>query len=104
MSDRRTPTWKRWLITTTLLVFGSFVAYWVRVASGQFSRELNYVLFWVFLAFMMCLVEGLYWINRGLNKTYPFKENVPRRIAIQMITGVVYAMTLRFFLYQLGEP
>jgi two-component system LytT family sensor kinase len=104
MSDRRLPTWKRLLYTNTFLVFGSFVAYWVRVVSGQFSRELNFILFWVFLGFMSLLVEGLYRINRALNKTYPFKESIPRRIAMQMVSGVVYAMTLRFLLYELGEP
>jgi two-component system LytT family sensor kinase len=104
MSDKRMPTWKRLLITNTILVFGSFVAYWVRVVSGQFSRELNFILFWVFLGFMMCLIEGLYWINTILNKKFPFNKNVPRRIALQMVTGVAYAMTLRFFLYEIGEP
>jgi two-component system LytT family sensor kinase len=104
MSDRRMPTWKRLLITNILLVFGSIFAYFVRIASGQFSPKLNFILFWVFLGFMMCLVEGLYWINRALNKNYPFKESIPRRIAIQMVTGVVYAMALRFCLYEIGEP
>lgn len=104
MTERRLPTWKRLLITNSLLVIGSIVAYFVRVISGQFSRELNYILFWVFLGFMMLLVEGLYWINRTLNKTLPFKDNIPGRIAVQMISGGVYAITLRFLLYELGEP
>jgi two-component system LytT family sensor kinase len=104
MSEPRLPTWKRLLITNILIVFGSIVAYWVRVVSGQFSRELNFILFWVFLGFIMLLVEGLYWINRTLNRILPFRENIPRRIAVQMISGATYAMMLRFLLYELGEP
>jgi len=98
------PTWKRLLITNSLLVVGSVVAYFVRVISGQFSRELNYILFWVFLGFMACLVEGLYQINSLLNKRLPFKASIPRRIGVQMISGAAYAITLRFLLYELGEP
>ena len=104
MIDKKMPTWKRLLITNCLLVVGSVVAYFVRVLSGQFSRELNFILFWVFLGFMMLLVEGLYQINEFLNKQLPFKKSIPRRIASQMVSGAVYALTLRFLLYELGEP
>jgi len=98
------PTWKRLAITNSLLFVGSVVAYFVRVLSGQFTWELNNILFWVFLAFMMLLVEGLYQINTFLNPRLPFKAGISRRIAVQLVSGVVYALTLRFLLYELGEP
>ena len=104
MNDRKMPTWKRLVITNSLLVVGSIVAYFVRVISGQFSRELNFILFWVFLGFMMLLIEGLYQINSLLNKRLPFRENIQRRIAVQMVSGAVYSLILRFLLYELGEP
>lgn len=104
MNDKKMPTWKRLLITSVLLVVGSIVAYYVRVLSGQFSDELNAILFWVFLGFMAFLVEGLYQINSLLNRVLPFKQSIPRRIAIQMISGAAYALTLRYLLYKLGEP
>lgn len=98
------PTWKRLLITITLLFVASVVAYFVRVLSGQFSREVNDILFWVFFFFLLALIEGVYRINALLNTHLPFKENIRRRIAVQMITGVVYALLLRFLLYEFGEP
>lgn len=98
------PHWKRLLIVNSLLFVASIVAYFVRVLSGQFSRELNFILFWVFLGFMMVLIEGLYWVNELLDKHLPFRESIPRRIAVQMITGAVYALLLRFLLYEFGEP
>jgi hypothetical protein len=104
MSDNKMPTWKRILITNCILLVGSFVAYYVRVLSGSFSRELNFILFWVFWGFMMLLVEGLYRINAFLNKRLPFRKNVARRIAVQIACGVVYAIVLRLLLYRLGEP
>ena len=58
MSDTRMPTWKRLLITNSLLVVASIVSYFVRVLSGSFSREINNILFWVFLIFLGTLVEG----------------------------------------------
>lgn len=98
------PTWKRLLITNSLLVVASVVSYFVRVLSGSFSREINNILFWVFLIFLATLVEGLYQLNAFLNKRLPFRENIPRRIAVQMIIGITYALTLRFLLYEIGEP
>ncbi len=50
------------------------------------------------------LVEGLYQINSLLNKRLPFKASIPRRIGVQMVSGAVYALTLRFLLYEIGEP
>jgi two-component system LytT family sensor kinase len=102
--DANLPHWKRILLTTGLLVVASAVSYVVRVLSGQFSKEINDILFWVLLIFMMVLVEGLYWMNALLNKLLPFKTSIPRRIAVQMISGATYALTLRFILYETGEP
>ncbi|HZY82769.1 MAG TPA: histidine kinase [Cyclobacteriaceae bacterium] len=101
---RRLPQWKRLLITATALFVGSVVAYFVRALSGQFSIEINNILFWVFFCFMAVLIEGLYWFNHFLNQRLPFKGNIPRRIAVQMVSGAIYALTLRFLLYELGEP
>ena len=98
------PLWKRLLITNSLLVVASIVAYYVRSFTGQFSPAINFILFWVFLGFMAVLIEGLYQINYLLNKVLPFRANIPRRIAVQMVSGGIYALILRFLLYELGEP
>jgi len=98
------PTWKRLLITNSLVLVGSIVAYFVRILSGSFDREINNVLFWVFLFFLMFLIEGLYQLNALLNRVLPFRKNIRLRIATQMISGVALAMTLRFLLYEFGEP
>jgi two-component system LytT family sensor kinase len=97
------PHWKRILLTDAALCVASVVAYVVRVLSGQFSKEINDILFWVLLIFMMVLVEGLYWVNALLDKVLPFKDSIPRRIAVQIVSGAVYALTLRFILYETGE-
>jgi two-component system LytT family sensor kinase len=104
MSETKMPTWKRLLITNSFVLGGSIVAYFVRVLSGSFDPEINKVLFWVFLFFLAFLIEGLYQINALFNKILPFRENIRRRIATQMISGVALAMLLRFFLYEIGEP
>jgi two-component system LytT family sensor kinase len=104
MNDMKLPTWKRLLITNGILLVGSIVAYFVRVLSGSFSHELNFILFWVFWGFMALLVEGLFRINQYLNSQLPFQDNTSKRIAVQIFSGVVYATILRFLLYELGEP
>ena len=104
MTERKIPTWKRLLVTNSLIVMGSIIAYFVRSISGSFNSDVNNILFWVFLLFMMLLIEGLYQINTLLNKVLPFTVNIRRRIAIQMMSGVLFALLLRFLLYELGEP
>jgi two-component system, LytTR family, sensor kinase len=98
------PTWKRLLLTNACLAVGSVISYFVRILSGSFDREINNILFWVFLIFLSVLVEGLYQINALYNKILPFEKNIRRRIAIQVATGILYAVTLRFVLYEIGEP
>jgi hypothetical protein len=97
-------TLKRLLLTNGFLIVASLVAYFVRWWSGLFSPEVNGILFWVFFFFMGILVEGLYQINGFLKVHLPFKDNIPRRIAVQMILGAAYALLMRFFLYEFGEP
>jgi len=104
MSYHKMPTWKRLVITTALLMVASVFAYFVRAWSGQFPRDLNLILFWVFFGFIMLLVEGVYQINWFLNSHLPFRKNIPRRIAVQMVSGALYALTLRFLIYEFGEP
>lgn len=104
ISPSKLPTWKRLLITNGMVLIGSIVAYFVRVLSGSFDPEINYVLFWVFLIFLSLLIEGIYQINSLYNRILPFHKNIPRRIAIQIISGVLYACLLRFLLYEFGEP
>lgn len=102
--SQKLPTWKRLLITNALLFVASVVAYYVRYLTGQFTPELNFILFWVFYGFMLVLIEGLYQVNWFLNRKLPFKGNIPRRIAVQMVSGAAYALIMRFFLYEYGEP
>lgn len=102
--NRRLPTWKRLLLTNALLFVFSGVAYVVRVLSGQFDTEINNILFWVLLIFMAFLIEGMYWLNKLYNRALPFRENIPRRIAVQMLSGILWALTLRLLMYKFGEP
>jgi hypothetical protein len=102
--DKKMPTWKRLLLTNALLVVASIVSYYVRELSGQFEAGINRILLWVLFFFLAFLVEGIYQLNRLLNVYLPFKAAITKRIAVQLLSGAVYALTLRFFLYEVGEP
>jgi two-component system, LytTR family, sensor kinase len=104
MMDKKMPLGKRLLIQNGVLIVASFLAYYIRDISGRFPPELNGILFWVFLIFGACLVEGVYQINWLYNRYLSFEKNVPRRIAVQLISGAAYALILRFLLYEFGEP
>ena len=95
---------KRILRTNLIILVASFVAFLVRWASGQFTREFNIVLFYVSFVLISLTWEVLRWVNIELNKVFPFERSIPRRIALQLIVGALLALFFRFLVYQFGEP
>jgi two-component system, LytTR family, sensor kinase len=102
--DKKIPTWKRLLLTSMFLLVASIVSYYVRDLTGTFEPRINRILLWVLFFFLLFLVEGLFQVNLLLNVYLPFKVDITRRIAVQLLSGAAYALTLRFVLYETGEP
>ncbi|NOT75822.1 MAG: histidine kinase [Cyclobacteriaceae bacterium] len=80
------------------------IAYAIRWGSGLFSTELNLVLFVIMFLLISALWESIRGVNIWLNKVMPFEQGIPKRIAVQLILGVVVALFIRFLVYYFGEP
>jgi hypothetical protein len=80
------------------------IGYAARYFSGQFTPQFNIILFvlsYVFIAFSW---EILRIINRALNSVLPFEKGIPIRIFIQLVIGIVLALSIRATIYIFGEP
>jgi two-component system, LytTR family, sensor kinase len=93
------------LIRTELIVLAvSIVAYIVRLGSGQFDEEFNFILFVASFIIISVTWEVLRYVNIRLNEVLPFEKGIARRIAIQMIIGTSLAVLVRYLIYTFGEP
>lgn len=82
----------------------SLFGHLVRWLSGQFEPGLNLILT-VTQFFVIALSwEFLRYVNLALNKKFPYEKNIPVRILLQIVIGVVFAIFLRFLIYLFGEP
>ncbi len=95
---------RRYLVAYSIIFSASLVAFLVRLASGQFSMELNIALIFVFMALLSFTWEALRFINRTLNRTMPFERGISKRIAVQLIAGGLFCLFIRFMLYTFAEP
>jgi two-component system, LytTR family, sensor kinase len=94
----------RYLKQYAIIFAVSFVAYLVRIASGQFSAEFNLILFITSLVLISTGWASLEFVNRKLNTIFPYERSIPGRIAIQLASGAVIGVFIRFIIYQFGEP
>lgn len=95
---------KRFIRTCTVGLAISVAGFFVRLASGQFSREFNIILFFASLVVIIVSWEVLRWVNNNLNKVFPFERSIPQRIALQLVIGAAFALTVRLLIYEFGEP
>lgn len=95
---------RRYLISYTIIFAVSLIAFLVRLASGQFTMELNLLLILVFWVLMSFTWEILRFINAFLNQRLPFEKGIAKRIAIQLGAGAIVCLFIRFLLYTFGEP
>jgi len=95
---------KRLARTIGIIFLVTLVAYGVRLASGQFEPRLNRIIFIVSFFLMFASWEALLFVNRMLNRWYPYEKGIVARIAIQFVLGGVVALFMRFLIYEFGEP
>ena len=95
---------KRTKWTYSIIIGLAVTTYIIRWLSGQFSFELNNILFVSSLVLLSVTWEALRGVNIYLDKIFPFERNIAARIAIQISIGVVLALLIRFVIYEFGEP
>lgn len=95
---------KRVLRTYSIVLAVTLFAYGIRGMSGQFSPELNRLIFFVSIFLITVSWETLRGVNNLLNRVYPFERSVAGRIAIQFGVGALVALIIRFVIYEFGEP
>lgn len=95
---------KRLAITLGVVLLITFGAYVVRMVSGQFDPLLNRIIFIVSFFLIFFSWEALLFINRLLNRLYPFERGIAARIVIQFAAGAGVALVIRFLIYEFGEP
>ncbi len=99
-----TISMKRILRSEVIILLVTGVAYVVRLFSGQFSPEFNFILLIVSFILISVTWETLRWVNARLNKVMPYEKGIPQRIAVQLIVGATIALIIRFLIYTFGEP
>ncbi len=95
---------RRYLIAYLIIFAISLVAFLVRLASGQFSMELNVALIFVFMVLLSFTWEFLRFFNRTLNRILPFERSISKRISVQLAWGAIFCLLIRFMLYTFAEP
>jgi two-component system LytT family sensor kinase len=95
---------KRLAVTSGIVFLITLVAYAVRTISGQFEPALNRIIFFASFFLIFISWESLLFVNRILNRYYPFERGIAVRIAMQFVIGAVIALFIRFLIYQFGEP
>lgn len=87
------------------IVFGvSLFAYGVRLVSGKFDAQFNFILFITSIILLSVSWEFLRGVNSKLNSIFPYERSIPVRIAIQIALGAAFGVTIRFLIYKFGEP
>lgn len=100
----RTENMSRIRKTYAIILGLSFIGYVVRWASGQFSTELNIILLFTSIVFISASWEYFWFVNKILNKKFPYERSIPGRIALQIVLGILFALLIRFLIYAFGEP
>lgn len=95
---------KRIARTTGVILLISLVAYIVRGLSGQFDPQMNLIIFVVSVILLTISWELLLFVNRWLNRVYPFERSIAVRVLLQFGIGAVLALVIRLLIYLFGEP
>jgi hypothetical protein len=92
------------LFTYTVVLAIATAGFFVRWVSGKFSLKFNGTLFFTSIVIISLTWESLRWVHARLNIILPFEKSIPGRIALQLFTGVAFAIAIRFVIYKFGEP
>ena len=95
---------RRLLRAIGIILLIAIVGYVVRALSGQFSTQLNGMIAVMSFFVLLGAWESLYFVNRWLNRVYPFEKNIGGRIVIQLAIGAGIAIVLRLLIFLFGEP
>jgi two-component system LytT family sensor kinase len=95
---------KRVLRTIGIIFCIALLGYVVRAVSGQFEPRLNAIIGVMSFFTLMLAWESLLFVNRWLNRIYPFERNVGGRIVIQLVIGAGIAVSIRLMIFLFGEP
>jgi two-component system LytT family sensor kinase len=95
---------KRLLRTTGIILIITLVAWIIRTISGQFDPYLNRLIAIVSFFLLFASWESLLFLNRWLNRVYPYDRSIVGRIVIQFVIGALVALVIRFLIYEFGEP
>lgn len=81
------------------------IAFLVRLVQfSHFGLKLQLNIFILSIVIVSFLWESLRFVNRWLNRVYPFEKNITGRIFIQIFTGAIIGLFTRFIVYLFGEP
>jgi sensor histidine kinase YesM len=87
------------------IVVWCLVGFLVRLSKfDQFTLTAQIVLFVLSVVLIAAVWESLRYINRALDKHYPFERNIGGRITLQLTLGAVVGVITRFVIYVFGEP
>ena len=87
------------------VVFGvTLVAYVVRLISGKFDPEFNFILWVTSFVLVAASWEFLRMVNVKLDSIFPYERSIPGRIALQVVIGAAFGVGVRFLVYKFGEP
>jgi len=96
---------RQFLLTYSVLLGITFVAFLVRLTKfDQFSFTSHLIIQIVSIVLVIFLWELLRYINRTLNKIYPYERNISWRIAFQLFLGALVGLFIRILIYYFGEP
>jgi hypothetical protein len=83
----------------------AFVGFLVRLAKfDQFSLTAQIFLFVLSIAIIIGVWETLRFIDRVLDKHYPYERSIGGRITLQLFLGAIVGAITRFIIYLFGEP
>ncbi|MGV3586128.1 MAG: sensor histidine kinase [Adhaeribacter sp.] len=79
-----------------------FVARYVRFP--EVSLQVHLAVFGVSLVMIASIWYFFKWLDNFLNKVYPYERSIPGRITVQIVTGMVYILLVRAFVFWWGAP
>lgn len=87
----------------TILLF-VLLGYIVRSAKYEFGPELQIRLSIVSIGLIVVFWESLRIINNYLNRVMPFERGTASRVIVQLLSGALVGLLIRYFIYRFGEP
>ena len=90
---------KEYAVLLTLATIGFFVRLW---RFPEFSMDLHLKVMGYSIIFFALAWEFFSFVNRFLNKHYPFEKSIPGRMILQLVIGVSFMLLVRVYLDTTG--